>query len=266
MVDPVTRLGAADEPSLERLLGTAPLVNLFLRGFLAAHPVGSAWWYGVGAPLRAVVMVVPARLAVPFAPDPADAARLGAHLRGNFSPSLVVGPRAATDALWVQWSGATPRRRNDQRLFVCSEVAPLPAPEGFRRATAADAERIALQAARMELEELGRDPLREDPVHHGRVVRERIRDGRTYVVVREGDGIVFQVNVGTMHPDGCQLGGTYVPPAHRGRGLGARGIAATCRALGARVTLHVDEANHPAVAAYQRAGFVPDAAFRLLLP
>ena len=39
MADPATRLTPADEPALSRLLARSPVVNLFLRGFLHAHPV-----------------------------------------------------------------------------------------------------------------------------------------------------------------------------------------------------------------------------------
>ena len=80
---------------------------------------------------------------------------------------------------------------------------------------------------------------------------------------------MFQVNVGATHARGCQVGGTWVPRADRGRGLASAGVAATCRWLLARyprVTLHVNEANGPAVRVYEKAGFRRDAAFRLIIP
>src|SRR5262245_27056581 len=52
MADEVVRLTGHDEPALEALLARDPIVNLFLIGFLAAHPAERTWWYGLGRPLR----------------------------------------------------------------------------------------------------------------------------------------------------------------------------------------------------------------------
>lgn len=263
------RLGDEHEWPITELLEQAPVLNLFLLGFLDAHPVSGACWYGVGDPLRAVALVLPGRLAVPFAPDPADAERLGAHLRRQHNPSLLVGPREACDALWRRWApAARPRRHYDQRLYVL-DVAPEGAdPPGFRRGVVEDARSIVPQSAAMEREDLGVDPQVESPFGHTSAVLERLQGGRTWVIA-EDRAIVFQINVGTQHSLGCQVGGTYVPPARRGEGLATRGLAATCRRLlqrHPRVTLHVNEANTPAVRVYEKIGFVRDAAYRLVVP
>lgn len=269
MADEVVRLAGHDEPALETLLARDPIVNLFLIGFLTAHPVERTWWYGLGRPMRAVVLVLPGRLAVPYALYPGDAARLGAHLAEQHGLCLLVGPREAADALWARWSmGAAPRRLHDQRLYCLEEAPPGEDPPGFRLARPEDKDAIAWGAAEMEREDTGTDPRQHDPAHHLAVVTDRIRSGRTYVIEESGQ-IVFQVNVGTTHPLGCQIGGTWVPRSARNRGLAQRGIAATCRLLLARhprVTLHVNEANTPAVRAYERVGFVRAAPFRLLVP
>ncbi len=272
MADAPFRLGAEHERELGALLDRDPISQLFLRGFLAANPVERAWWYGIGAPLRAAVLVLPARLAVPVAPDPADAAELGRHLHDQHRPCLLVGPRASADALWAAWAPEhRPQRWYDQRLYVLDHRPPGDDPPGFRRAFAADAPRVALQAAAMEREDLGTDPRAADPKHHDTVVTERIRAGRTFVIEdpTAPERIVFQVSVGTVHADGAQIGGTYVVPSRRGRGLGVAGVAATCRELlerAPRVTLHVNEANLPAVRCYEHVGFARDAAFRLVVP
>jgi hypothetical protein len=267
----VVRLAGSDEPAIEALLARDPIVNLFLIGFLAAHPAERTWWYGLGRPLRALVMVLPGRLAVPFAPDPRDAALLGVHLAEQHTPCLLVGPRTAADALWARWgAGARPRRSHDQHLYTLHQgnLAASEDPPGFRKAMVADRDAIALGAAEMELEDIGVDPRLPDPSHHLAVVVDRIRAGRTWVI-EQGSEIVFQVNVGTSHPVGCQIGGTWVPPLSRGRGLAQAGIRATCRRLLVHhpcVTLHVNEANTAAVRVYERVGFVRTAPFRLLVP
>lgn len=275
MVDGVFRLASSDEPSMEALLERDPIVNLFLIGFLAAHPAERSWWYGVGRPLRALVLVMPSRLTVPFAPDPADAERLGAHLAEQHTPSLLVGPREAVDVLWGRWSGGAARFRcrHDQHLYKLDRETQRPLstsgdPPGYRLAQAIDRDAIAAGSAEMELQDTGVNPRDVDAVHHLSVVTERIRAGRTHVIARNGE-IVFQVNVGTTHSLGCQIGGTWVPPIYRGQGLATIGIAATCKRLLSShpcVTLHVNERNIPAVRVYERVGFQKVAPFRLIVP
>ena len=270
MSDEVVRLGCADEPAIEALLAPDPVVNLFLIGFLAVHPVDRSWWYGIGSPLRAVVLVLPGRVAVPWARSGDDAARLGAHLADQHNPSMLVGPRDTCDRLWERWTRTPPRRCYDQRLYLL-ERGPLPLPPdppGFRVAELADLEEVVRHAAAMELEDLGVDPAIENPRMHRTVVQERIRAGRTFVVRRSGR-VVFQVNLGTTHALGCQIGGTWVPPELRGTGIATAGVAATCRRVFehyGRITLHVNEANLPAVRVYRKVGFQENAAFRLIVP
>ncbi|MEQ1566751.1 MAG: GNAT family N-acetyltransferase [Myxococcota bacterium] len=268
MPDAVRRLAREDEPAIEHLITADPVPNLFLIGFLAVHPVERTWWYGAGDPVRAVVLVLPGRLAVPFALDPAEAEPLGAHLRHQHAPCLVVGPRAVTDTMWRRWATEPARRFYDQRLYELEIPPSGDDPPGFRLGKVTDAPRVAPQAAAMELEDLGVDPSRGDAVAHEAAVADRLRCGRTWVIERGGQ-VVFQVNLGTTHAVGCQVGGTFVPPAHRGAGLATAGVSATARALLARysrITLHVNEANTPAVRAYERAGFAARDAFRLIVP
>lgn len=281
MADEVVRLACADEPAIEALLGVDRITNLFLIGFLAVHPVDRTWWYGIGTPLRGVVLVLPGRVAVPFARTDEDAARLGAHLADQHNPCMVVGPRSACDRLWERWTGsATPRRRYDQRLYTLDRTDGRfegADPPGFRVANVLDLEEVVRHAAAMELEDLGIDPSVESARMHRMVVQERIKAGRTFVIVdppvpgsaAHRDRIRFQVNIGTTHSLGCQIGGTWVPPAHRGKGIATLGIEATCRRIfqhHVRVTLHVNEANLPAVRVYEKAGFQRNAPFRLIVP
>jgi GNAT superfamily N-acetyltransferase len=269
MTDGVRRLAREDEPAIDPLLAEDPVANLFLIGFLAIHPVDRSWWYGVGDPVRAVVLVLPGRLAVPCARALGDADALGLHLRHQHAPCLTVGVRAVCDALWRRWAPATaPRRYYNQRLYRLEQAPEGEDPPGFRLGTAADGSWVVPQAAAMEVEDLGVDPAADNRALHEAAVIERLKAGRTWVIDRDG-AIVFQINLGTSHRTGCQVGGTYVPPEHRGQGLAVAGVAATARRLlrtHPRITLHVNEANTPAVRTYERVGFVRDAAFRLIVP
>lgn len=265
----VQRLSHLHEAAVEELLQQDPVSNLFLLGFVDANSLSRGLWYGVteGEHVRAVVLMLPGRLAVPFAPDPALAGQLGRMLRPRHPPCMVVGPRTACDALWDAWArDVTPDRFYDQRLYVCREPPPGGPVPGFRKATLTEWEVVARQAGIMEEEDLGRNPATEHPELHDQVVRDRIRNGKTWVIEREGE-ILFQINVGTALPIGCQVGGTYVPPKHRGKGLATEGMRELCRWLLPKhrlVTLHVNEGNTPAVRVYERSGFERSAPFRLI--
>jgi ribosomal protein S18 acetylase RimI-like enzyme len=256
-----------DEPALEELLWNDPVVNLFLLGMMETG-LDRAAWYGIRSrpddPLRAVAMVL-GRLCVPFAPRAADATRIGRHLRAHHSPDLLVGPRSAVDSLLAAWTDAYPDTVYDQRLYLLDR--PPNAEDGLsvERARPEHAEHIARLSAEMEREDLGRGPLNPDV--HLAVVRDRIDEGRTWVRLEDGE-IVFLINVGTRHPQGCQVGGTYVPPEHRGRRLASRCMVTLGRQLldvHPRVTLHVNEANIPAVKCYEHSGFRRYAPFRLTI-
>lgn len=266
----VQRLSQTHEPAVAAILRADPVQNLFLLGFLDASSLSRGFWYGTieQGQVTSVALVLPSRLAVPWSPDPRDAADIGRHLRGRHPPSMLVGPRAATDALWDAWSAGevAPDRFYDQRLYVCRTPPPGPSVAGFRKAHLGEWEIVAANAGRMEAEDLGRNPADDFPELHEQVVRDRIRNGKTWVIERERR-ILFQINVGTATAVGCQVGGTWVPPDARGQGLATDGMKELCRRLLPKhpmVTLHVNEANSPAVRVYEKAGFDRDAPFRLI--
>ncbi len=266
------RLDDAHAAAVEELLLTDPVVNLYLLGMLDAAPLSRATWVGVpdGDGLRAAALVVPDRIVVPYAPDPEDAAAMGRALGRLRPPRVAVGPREATDALWAAWAGPPAAGRTplaahyDQRLYATTTPAAEARP--LRRATLQELDVLTAQADAMELEDLGRSPLAEDADAFRANVRRRVEEGRLYVIEEDGE-IVFQIHVGTITPWGVMVGGTYVPPTHRGRGLGVAGMRALSGRLlprHGRITLHVREDNLPAVRAYERVGYAPVAPFRLL--
>jgi hypothetical protein len=211
-------------------------------------------------------MLMPGQLAVPWCPDPQIASRIGRALRQAAPPRLIVGPRVACDNLLEGWNPrAKTLCRHDQRLYTCSAGAAQPHP-GLRPAHLNEWVEVARNAADMEHEDVGVDPSMRDPDAHRKSVKERLRQRRTWVIERQGE-IVFQINVGMRTPWGAQLGGTFVPKAHRGTGLAVPGTAAVTQRLLSQhrqVSLHVSEANTPAVRTYERVGFQSGAAFRLI--
>ena len=264
----VVPLTQEHQVALARLLHQEPTQNLFLLGFLDAMSLTKGYWTGVVSEQRVlgVVLALHNRLVVPFCPEDGHAQRLADALRGRGLPQMMVGPRKTCDILWEAWAGGvSPYRWYDQRLYACFHPQAGDGIDGLRPALASEAERVATYAGAMEEEDLGRNPAKVQPELHLQVVRERIRLGKTWVVEQGGD-IVFTITVGTATDLGCQVGGTYVPPTYRGRGIAAAAMRELCRRLLTRhgmVTLHVNEANTAAVRTYERSGFQPQAAFRL---
>lgn len=267
----IHRLTGEHEQAIEELLVTDPVVNLFLLGFVTAHPIDRAWWYGSVEDERVtgLVLVLPNRLCVPFIPDASAREPLARYVASLHAPCMSVGPREDVDALWAHWrEETTPDRSYDQRLYVLSgPPSPGPLDLRVRRAVFDEWRVVAQYAAAMEMEDLGRDPSAQDPRLHDQVVQERIKAGRTWVLEHGGE-IVYQINVGTVTPWGCQIGGTYVPVAHRNQGWATVGTAEVCRRLLAShplVTLHVNEANTAAVRVYEKVGFRRGAPLRLVI-
>lgn len=265
----VTQLTITDEDSLRRCLAADPIQNVFPLGFLDASSLQRGLWWGFvqHAEVRAAALLVPSRLVVPWSPNPSHAAEIGRALRDRSPPCLTVGPRDACDALWGTFAhGQAPDRYYHQRLYVCrTRALPVDIP-GFRAARPDEWRTLARYASAMEIEDLGRDPAALDPDAHESVVRERIRNERTWLIERAGE-IVFTINVGLWTTTACQVGGTYVPPAHRGRGLAKQGMRALVSYLRTKfpaVTLHVNEQNLPAVRTYEATGFERAAPFRLI--
>lgn len=265
----VRRLTKHDHAQVERLLEQDRIVNLFLLGMLATRGLQRAHWYGLDdrGEITGVLMVLDGTLAVPWCPRERDATRIGEHINGSHRVRLLVGPRAASDALFATWMpGVRPRVFYDQHLYVYDDVPPPVEVAGFRPGRSDEWRQVARNAALMEQEDLGFNPTDTDPELHARVVRARLADGRTWVVERD-QRLVFQINVGTATAEGCQVGGTWVPPEDRGKGLATAGMRALCRALVPRhqfITLHVNEANTPAVRVYEKTGFERYAPFRLI--
>jgi predicted GNAT family acetyltransferase len=268
----VVRLGDDQEDGLEELLLEAPEVNLFLLGALDQVRVSEVHWYGVlsGQRVVAAVFVAPGRLAVPWAPDPEQADALGVTLRRHHPPSMMVGPREACDRIWARWAPGVPVHVwFDQRLYVCRTADPTPYPADLaplRRARMDELDQVIALSTAMEQEDLHSNAGVRDPQEYAQRIGQKIQAGNVWVIEHDGR-IGFQIGVGTICPWGVQVGGTYVRPDLRGRGLGRVGMQALGRVLLQRhrlITLHVNEANTPAVRTYERSGYERDAAFRLL--
>src|SRR4030095_5220585 len=128
---------------------------------------------------------------------------------------------------------------------------------GWRRAPLEDLKLIIPVQAQMAKEESGIDPLQNDPKGFTRRCERRIEQGRTWVLVKEGQ-LIFKAEVVSDTPDLAYLEGVWVNPAERGKNYGVRCLSDVCYRLlrdKTSVCLLVNVDNEAGQAMYKRAGF-----------
>lgn len=269
-------LTADDRGGLLTLLREHAPANIFLLGALyrAEHlddrlaDDGEFWAPSGGGPLRAGLYATRGGLNVPFGTDMRELESMAWKLRSRIRSRLLVGPRAATDALWKGLHlGVEPRLVRPHRLYVLAAAdLKVPADPTVRVARARDLDTCYEMAARMQTEELGIDPRVVDPGRFRRRIARLIMDGVLWVMPH-GEGFGFQASASSYCDEGTQVEAVFTPPRLRGRGCATRGLAGMCAGLLDRyplVTLHVNEANRQAIKLYERLGFRATDAFRLI--
>ncbi|MEC7988173.1 MAG: GNAT family N-acetyltransferase [Myxococcota bacterium] len=257
------------------LLLSDQYTNLFLIDILMRRGIstlGKEKWCAVRREGNLVALAVSfgrrgkggkARLIVPYGNGEA-CQLLGKHHQDLGGSKMIIGPREASDCILQGMGNPKTRIHYNQRLYACTETRPGESIK-IRYATKSDLPQLIDFSAEMIKEDLLEDPRLTRPKEHISSVQHRVENHKTLVADR-GDKICFTLNVGTFFRMGCQVGGTYVPKEFRGQGLSVKGMRAACLMLLQRcnvVTLHVNEANEPAIRCYHSTGFQPNAAFRL---
>lgn len=182
-----------------------------------------------------------------------------------------VGPKDAIDGMWARVREWHPRPhivRAAQPLYVLRR-GDLRAPAhevDARRAREDEAELVAENSAEMILGELGYDP-RATRSAFVSVVRRAIAAGHWWIWVVDG-ALRFQCNVGPRTAATAQLQGVWTPPEARGHGWATVALGTIARRLlesEATLSLYVNDFNAPAIALYERLGFVRTGTFATYL-
>jgi len=184
-------------------------------------------------------------------------------------PRMIIGEQGAVDELWAEAEPSMPSPRDDrpgQPVYVLDEPPP-PGETGLRRATLADLDALVPACAAAHREEIGIDPLRQDPDGFRWRTKLQVDEGRSWVWT-EGDTILFKAEASAWTPSAVQLQQVWVDPQARNRGFGQRGMRDLCRLLLERVPsvcLFVRPENDVAMHVYEAIGMRRATTYRSLI-
>jgi predicted GNAT family acetyltransferase len=173
---------------------------------------------------------------------------------------MIMGEQEVIAEFWGSYSEAGHEFRLACRELLFELRCPVAVGEtveGLRPATLDDLELVLPVQAELARAESGVSPLEVDPEGFRRRTARRIEQGRTWLVVEDGQ-LVFKAEVQSETPEVVYLEGIYVSPSARGRGFGARCLSQLSRQSLARahsVCLLVNEENYDAHSLYRKVGF-----------
>lgn len=185
--------------------------------------------------------------------------------------SSFVGDQGLVLGLWSRvesdWSRPREIRREQPSLAIARH--PDVEPDSSVRCSLPEELDLVLPACvEMFTEEVGYSPMTGSGGAYTERVRSLISSGRSFI--RRGqDGIEFKAEIGAFGPGVAQVQGVWVPPALRGRGISAPGMAAVVEATRSKATplvaLYVNSYNTPALATYRSVGFEQVGTFTTIL-
>jgi RimJ/RimL family protein N-acetyltransferase len=263
--DPVLGLRHVREPKLEEVLDFCardPIERVFLED-VARRGLGRFSGLERGGELVALCHV--GANVVPSGEDCGAFAE--ATLRGR--ARMIIGEQGAVTALWEAVADRLPEPRDDrpgQPVYVLDEP-PEPGETALRAATPEDLELLLPACAAAHREEIGIDPLRNDPEGFRWRTRSQIEEGRSWLWVEDG-AIRFKAEASAWTPSAVQLQQVWTDPSVRRRGYAARALRDLCLSLLRRVPavcLFVRPENAPAIRLYETIGMRHTIDYRSLL-
>jgi ribosomal protein S18 acetylase RimI-like enzyme len=188
---------------------------------------------------------------------------------GRARARMIIGDQRAVDELWATAQGFFPEPRDDrpgQPVYVLRE-APQPGETGIRAAQPGDLAMLVPACAAAYLEELGVDPLANDPDGFRWRTRVQIEEGRSWLW-EEGGRILFKAEASAWTPHAVQLQQVWADAETRGHGFARRGLQDLCRLLlggTPAVCLFVRPENERAIRLYDAIGMQREGVFRTLV-
>lgn len=261
------RMGPDDVPRVEAFLDWDPIANLALRRRLATAELdtrGPCGLYGYEQHGRLLGVCYYGSTIYPVGAHPQALDAFAEYGGPLCRAGSMVGRSDAVlglhDRLARRWGWSWQRPRNirySQPLMVWegpSQVDPEPS---LRQLTEAEYDSYLAASVHMYTEEIGVSPL-EGGSGYAHAVRERLRAGHAFGVVRQGQ-VLFKADIGITFDGHAQIQGVWLTPGLRGRGLAAPAMTALVnqvRSSYPRISLYVNDFNTPAIRTYLRTGFV----------
>jgi uncharacterized protein len=192
-----------------------------------------------------------------------------APLLGDGRARMIIGDEQAVAELWEAAARRMPRPREDrpgQPVYVLDRT-PEAGGTGLRQANPDDLDLLVPACAAAHAEELGTDPLEQDPEAFRWRTRAQIDDGRSWIWTENGV-ILFKAEASAWTPSAVQLQQVWVDPGERNRGNAQRAMRDLCRRLLAKVScvcLFVRPENGPAITVYEKIGMSRRGTYRSVL-
>ena len=276
-IEGVRVLGPADLPAALEVLAADPVTNVFAEYRSRITQLdqrwlgGQMWGYVEDGELTALCHVG-ANLVPVQAGEQACAAFAARALRQRRLSSTIVGPQDAVARLWSAlgptWGPARDERWDQPHLVISSD-AEIEGDPAVRRTEPGEVEDLYPACVAMYTEEVGVSPEVDGGRNLYRArVSQLVNRGWSFCRIEHGK-VLFKAEIACASPAACQVQGVYVDPAHRGQGLGARGMASVVdfarREIAPTVALYVNAHNLPARAAYAKVGFTQTTTFSTLM-
>ena len=277
MAHSIRKLHNADTKQIQQLLQQDPKANLYLLDLLDRQGVdywGLHRWIGafhkgklvsVNADIACVQPNHPCKLSVPFG-DKEGCRLLGEYTKAQGGTERIMAERIASDAFYIGLGSPAYSIKQDQKLMYAEQSLGHP----FLSLEPAKKEEFPIifeYTALMRVEDEGYDPRVRDYNLWHKTVEVLMAQQRIWVSrLHTTNDINFVIEVGTRCSYGAQVGSVYVPPPHRGHGIGPQGMRGIVEVLlqqSSMVTLLVHEENAPACRCYDKAGFHNGTLFRL---
>jgi len=173
---------------------------------------------------------------------------------------MIMGEKERVADFWSHYSDAGRRQRLACREWLFELSWPVEAREqveGLRPATVAEIDLVMPVQAELAFAESGVNPLQVDrDGFRGRCLR-RIEQGRTWVIVKNGE-LIFKADVISKTPEVIYLEGVWLREEGRHKNLGTRFMSELLRRLledTKSICLLVNETNESAQGFYRKCGF-----------
>jgi len=261
----VERLTNHDAAEVLQFLGQRPIHTVTMMGLIndngVVSPFNRGTFYGcrdLHGQLEGVALVGHATLMETIS-DRALAA-LAQVARECPSTHLIMGEKERVADFWSHYSEAGRRQRLACREWLFELAWPVEAREpvvGLRPARTSELELVMPIQAQLAFNESGINPMQVDPQGFSERCLRRIEQGRTWVVVENGE-LIFKADVISKTAEVSYLEGVWVRDDSRHQHLGTRFMSELMRRLledTKSICLLVNETNERAHGFYRKCGF-----------